>query len=180
MLLCDQKRCRKAYHGSCLSPPLDAAALVGRFVGPCCLPGLWSQLAVSVAASAAAAAAAAASTTSPARRVRVAPVHVATPSPAAADGVVNVCRTALVPTTTSALTSSSAVVSHTAAAPPRAAQADQRHTVLLPQATKVSSSSTGSTDAAGDDTDNRWLDDRRSQGPAQVQLLPAGTPHCRP
>jgi hypothetical protein len=65
MLLCDgvaRRQCQKAYHGSCLSPALNAATLVGRFEGPCCLPGMWAQLAASMAASSALAAAAAAPT----------------------------------------------------------------------------------------------------------------------
>jgi hypothetical protein len=42
-------------------PALNAATLVGRYEGPCCMPGMmWVQLAASVAASAAAAVAAAA------------------------------------------------------------------------------------------------------------------------
>ena len=62
MLVCDgvaRRQCQKAYHGSCLSPALNAATLVGRFEGPCYMPGMWAQLVASVAASAAAAAAAA-------------------------------------------------------------------------------------------------------------------------
>ena len=61
LLFCDGRLCRKAFHGSCLSPALNAATLVGRFVGPCCLVSMWAQMAASTAASATALAAAKAS-----------------------------------------------------------------------------------------------------------------------
>jgi hypothetical protein len=177
VLLCDQKRCRKAYHGSCLSPPLDASALAGRFVGPCCLPGLWSQLAVSVAASAAAAAAdeAAASASTDLAAASTRDQHAQSASPLSTWQYQRLPRMASSPSARQRLYQPQRQHWH----PQRWRRTPLLHLhglrsrpVLLPPAT--------TTDAAEDDADNRWLDDRRSQGPAQVQLLPAWTPHCRP